>query len=47
MENYRRETEIQKLIEEEILNELVYVDWGVLWEYLKLYLKVYSLEELS
>ncbi len=26
MENYRRQTEIQKLIEEEILNELVYVD---------------------
>lgn len=25
MENYRRQTEIQKLIEEEILNELVYV----------------------
>ncbi len=26
MENYRRQTEIQRLIEEEILNELVYVD---------------------
>ena len=26
MEDYRRQTEIQKLIEEEILNELVYVD---------------------
>ncbi len=25
MENYRRQTEIQRLIEEEILNELVYV----------------------
>lgn len=25
MENYRRQTEIQKLIEEEILNELVYI----------------------
>ena len=26
MEDYRRQTEIQKLIEEEILNELVYAD---------------------
>jgi len=26
MENYRRQTEIQKLIEEEILTELVYVN---------------------
>ena len=26
MEDYRRQTEIQRLIEEEILNELVYVD---------------------
>lgn len=26
VENYRRQTEIQRLIEEEILNELVYVD---------------------
>jgi len=26
LENYRRQTEIQRLIEEEILNELVYVD---------------------
>jgi hypothetical protein len=26
LEDYRRQTEIQKLIEEEILNELVYVD---------------------
>lgn len=25
MENYRRQTEIQKLIEEEIMNELVYI----------------------
>ena len=26
MEDYRRQTEIQRLIEEEILSELVYVD---------------------
>ena len=44
MENYRRQTEIQRLIDEEILNELVYVAWGELWELLKPFLKFCFLE---